>query len=264
VVAVGDEAYVAGAKGPLTPGASIVLPVTHAAAASECDAATLAEVRALRAALGACFKADGLETVAFERQMGSASAGREREHMHVQIVPLPKGCDASAVRAGLEAEAARAGLALEWTADGSWPPAGVRPGEGYLWYQLPNEQGALLHRMCAQRLLACATTRRTAPARQLTRSQNPIRRARAVPRAARASTLLACPRSSSAKRHPMMFARQALARALGLAARADWKVCMPDPRAPGSGGKSVAALEAEEVDALKRKFAPFDPCSAAE
>lgn len=59
----------------------------------------------------------------------------------------------------------------------------------------------------------------------------------------------------------MLFARQALARALGLGARADWKACMPDPRAPGCEGKSVAALEGEEADALKRRFAPFDPTS---
>lgn len=57
----------------------------------------------------------------------------------------------------------------------------------------------------------------------------------------------------------MVFARQALARALGLGSRADWKACMPDPCAPGCEGRSVAALEAEEADALKRRFAPFDP-----
>jgi len=65
--------------------------------------------------------------------------------------------------------------------------------------------------------------------------------------------------STSIKRHPMMFARQALARAFGLAERADWKVCMPDPRAAGNEGKTVAALEAAEAEELKSKFAKFDP-----
>jgi hypothetical protein len=41
--------------------------------------------------------------------------------------------------------------------------------------------------------------------------------------------------------------------------RAEWKACIPDPLAPGCEGKSVAELEVEEVEALKRKFAPFDP-----
>lgn len=151
VVAVGAEAYVAMAKGPLTPGSAIVLPVSHAGSAAECAPAARAEMLRLRGALGSCFGAGGVATVAFERQMGGARAGGAagRDHLHLQVVPLPEGLAPTAVRAGIEAEGARAGVGFEWTADASWPPRGLAEGEGYLWYQLPEGEGALLHRMCA-------------------------------------------------------------------------------------------------------------------
>jgi diadenosine tetraphosphate (Ap4A) HIT family hydrolase len=156
LVAIGSEAYVALAKGPLTAGSCIVLPVTHASAAMQCPQETLAQLLELRGALGRCFAAEGLETVAFERQMGGKADETGRDHMHLQVVPVPKHVQPDAVRAGIESHGQRVGISFEFSADSSWPPRGVQPGEGYLWYQLPAGGGSLLHRMCAHPARPCA------------------------------------------------------------------------------------------------------------
>ena len=55
------------------------------------------------------------------------------------------------------------------------------------------------------------------------------------------------------ERHPMSYAREACAAVAGCEDRADWKNCKMD------------GVEAEEaaVEALKKRFAPFDPAAQA-
>eukprot|EP00316_Scyphosphaera_apsteinii_P000966 CAMPEP_0119317038 /NCGR_PEP_ID=MMETSP1333-20130426/41708_1 /TAXON_ID=418940 /ORGANISM="Scyphosphaera apsteinii, Strain RCC1455" /LENGTH=536 /DNA_ID=CAMNT_0007322853 /DNA_START=17 /DNA_END=1627 /DNA_ORIENTATION=+ len=61
--------------------------------------------------------------------------------------------------------------------------------------------------------------------------------------------------ASNPRKHPLQFAREAVATVLGTPRKADWKICMPCP-VPGA---TVAEQEQMMADELKAAFASFDP-----
>ncbi|KAI9330691.1 CwfJ C-terminus 1-domain-containing protein-like protein [Zopfochytrium polystomum] len=94
LISIGEEAYLALAKGGISEwgGHVILVPLAHVASRRQLDAATLAEMAATAGRVGKAFGEKGCVPVAFE-----VCAGGEGEdggaagvmHGHVQIVPIP-------------------------------------------------------------------------------------------------------------------------------------------------------------------------------
>ena len=108
VVSVGEEAYVAMAKGPLLPMHALILPIAHIPCSLDLSEAAAAEIDKYVGALRKCFEARGASLLLFERYMGSGSF----EHMHIQALPIPSQLAGSA-RAAFEAHGQRLGIRFE-------------------------------------------------------------------------------------------------------------------------------------------------------
>ena len=225
VVSVGEDAYVAVDKGPITDTHALVLPVEHvpstvalsasAAASPSCPAAD--EVEAYLRGLRALCAARGLALFAFERY-AALRKGAGGNHAQVHALGVPAACVPTA-RATIEALAAEAGITGLVHLPGdplAGPPAraalrdAVGDGEFFqAWLPWDGVAGP-----CPGRLV------------------------QPVPKGAR---------------HPLAFGRAVAAALAGCPERADWKECAVAP-----------PQEVERAEAFKAAFAPHDPTLAGE
>jgi diadenosine tetraphosphate (Ap4A) HIT family hydrolase len=87
VVSIGEEVYVALAKGPLVPEHVLILPITHYPAGSQLPDEVWAEVELYKKSLAECFRKElksGL--VLYERATNVTSP---HSHCHFQAIPVP-------------------------------------------------------------------------------------------------------------------------------------------------------------------------------
>lgn len=87
VVSIGEEVYVALAKGPLIPEHVLILPITHYPAGSQLPDNVWDEVEKYKESLTRCFKEKlGKGLVFYERATAVKSI---QSHCHIQAVPVP-------------------------------------------------------------------------------------------------------------------------------------------------------------------------------
>ena len=108
IVAVGDECYVALAKGPLLRDHLLILPIAHVQAATEMNEAQGKEVNRFRDALTQYYSSQSLTPLFYERNIPT----RAGQHFHLQCVPLTEQQQASALTM-LQSEAAALNIQLD-------------------------------------------------------------------------------------------------------------------------------------------------------
>ncbi|KAK9851345.1 hypothetical protein WJX84_006139 [Apatococcus fuscideae] len=94
VISIGEEMYVAMDKGAISNTHVLLLPIEHVPSTLELSAAGYAELEKYLSALRQCFKAQGLELVAFERFLRLTKSGGN--HAHVNIIGVPAHMGATA------------------------------------------------------------------------------------------------------------------------------------------------------------------------
>ena len=144
VVAVGDECYVALAKGPLLRHHLLLLPIAHVQAATECNEAQTREMGRFRDALTQYYASQHCTPLFYERNIPT----RAGQHFHLQCVPLTAEQQASAL-AMLQSEAAALGIQLDTLPAGKSVRDEVR-GEPYITFEVAGQ--TLLHRVVKGRV----------------------------------------------------------------------------------------------------------------
>ena len=82
VASVGDDAYVALAKGGIVPGHVIIIPLSHAPTPMDVSPSTGAEMTKYKDAIRALYRSQGKSAFFFDVTIRS-------QHVHVQAVPVP-------------------------------------------------------------------------------------------------------------------------------------------------------------------------------
>ena len=140
VVSIGEEVYVALAKGPLVPEHVLILPITHYPAGSQLPDEVWAEVELYKKSLAECFrkeKQSGL--VVYERATNTTSP---HSHCHFQVIPVPGDKEAGAAEHFRTAGDTH-NVALvprpQWREDGDL--------DQYVWFEVPAHSSLLLHKV---------------------------------------------------------------------------------------------------------------------
>ena len=141
VSSIGEETYVAMAKGPLTDHHALVLPIVHKRCLLELSESEEKEVSAYLEAMRRCCEARGQQLVVFERYMGRS----QFEHMHLQAVPLPAHLAAGA-REHFERHGAKLGVKFEVLPPGTSLDEAMETVEPFFRVELPSGE-QLLHRL---------------------------------------------------------------------------------------------------------------------
>ena len=141
VPSIGEETYVAMAKGSLTDHHALVLPIVHKRCLLELSESEEKEVGAYLEAMRRCCEARGQKLVVFERYMGRS----QFEHMHLQAVPLPAHLAAGA-REHFERHGAKLGIKFEVLPPGTSLDETMETVEPYFRVELPSGE-QLLHRL---------------------------------------------------------------------------------------------------------------------
>ncbi len=240
VVAVGNAAYIAMPRGPVTPQHAMVLPVAHVPCLAAADAALQSEAARLIDALGKMHREAGRDTVVFERYIRT----RATHHMQVQVVGIPRehahtlpqkvefamedrglvrvpwdGSDAS-LQSALAAAAAQDAAAGE----------GVLPQ--YVLWRFPSSHSTEAGGQSQLWYVSTAARDRE--------------RGRERDAALVAATGVSAPTVSAVGL--LDLPRAVVAEAAGVPEKSDWKVCVEDE-----------AGEKEGAERLKKEFAPYDP-----
>ena len=144
VVAVGDECYVALAKGPLLRDHLLILPIAHIQSATEMSEAQATEMDRFREALTRYYASQSLTPLFYERNIPT----RAGQHFHLQCVPLTSQQQASAL-ALLQSEAAALNIQLD-TMPATTPLKEAVGGEPYITFEVAGQ--TLLHRVVKGRV----------------------------------------------------------------------------------------------------------------
>ena len=144
VVAVGDECYVALAKGPLLRDHLLILPIAHVQAATELNEPQTQEMSRFRDALTRYYSSMSLTPLFYERNIPT----RAGQHFHLQCVPLTAQQQAAALPL-LQSEAAALNIQL----DTLTPSTSLKEevgGEPYITFEVAGQ--TLLHRVVKGRV----------------------------------------------------------------------------------------------------------------
>ncbi|CAN0194872.1 unnamed protein product, partial [Phaeothamnion confervicola] len=109
IVSIGDNVYLAVPKGFLSPDHVVIVPVAHTARYSELAPEAAEEVERFKAALRDYYASQGAEAFVFERCVKTQGA----YHLHIQVLPVPRGEVADGARMLLKVEGHRVGLKFE-------------------------------------------------------------------------------------------------------------------------------------------------------
>eukprot|EP00462_Mataza_sp_D1_P025673 CAMPEP_0175145052 /NCGR_PEP_ID=MMETSP0087-20121206/14524_1 /TAXON_ID=136419 /ORGANISM="Unknown Unknown, Strain D1" /LENGTH=600 /DNA_ID=CAMNT_0016429691 /DNA_START=93 /DNA_END=1895 /DNA_ORIENTATION=- len=140
VVSISSEAYLALAKGPLTPDHMLLLPMDHINSFLELPAATKVRFEEYKAALRKCFAAQGKTAIFYERHMPT----RGTNHMHLQVLPIPNQL-ASTAKDRFVSEAQAAGVDFEEMPSSASLESQV--GGGHFLYVEFSATDRILHRV---------------------------------------------------------------------------------------------------------------------
>lgn len=143
VASIGEETYLAMAKGPLVPHHVLVLPIVHKRCTLELSESEDKELAAYLDALRRFCEARGEALLVFERYM----ANSQFEHMHLQAIALPAHL-VSGAREHFERHGARVGIGFERLPPGLSLAAAMETAEPFFRVELPSGEH-LLHRMAA-------------------------------------------------------------------------------------------------------------------
>lgn len=102
ILSVGNENYLALAKGGLTEDHALILPIVHVSSSLELSNEQRTEMDRYKLALRRYYRSRGLECVMYERFIPTRAA----QHMHIQVVPVSRE-QARTARQTLLAEAAK-------------------------------------------------------------------------------------------------------------------------------------------------------------
>ena len=144
IVAVGDECYVALAKGPLLRDHLLILPIAHVQAGTDMNEAQAKEMSRFRDALTRYYASQSLTPLFYERNIPT----RAGQHFHLQCVPLTAQQEASAL-ATLQTEAAALHIQLD-VLPASTSLKDEVGGEPYITFEVAGQ--TLLHRVVKGRV----------------------------------------------------------------------------------------------------------------
>lgn len=143
VVAVGDEVYLAIAKGTLVPDHALIIPVAHIASSPQLPMSTRGEMMRFREALRKYYASKGQDLICFERFMETRSGN---PHMHIQAIPVPRNLSKGALDVVRETCGA-AGCEMEVMAPAATLDQKIADGMSpfFLYFELPGGE-RLFHR----------------------------------------------------------------------------------------------------------------------
>ena len=141
VVSVGEDTYLACAKGPLNAHHVLIVPVVHRSSSLDLTPDERTEVRRFVNALRDCFAKRGKSIVVFERFVGRTHF----EHMHLQVVPLDP-VEAMRAREAFERAGAAHGMNFELLPPGVEVWRGLEKVEPFFAVELPSGE-TLVHRL---------------------------------------------------------------------------------------------------------------------
>eukprot|EP00741_Cyanophora_paradoxa_P003247 tig00000691_g3155.t1 len=141
VISVGDEVYLALAKGALVSQHVLLLPISHYASYNEVPESVLAEMERYKEALKKFFASQNLVPVLFDRSVQTKGAA----HFHLQVVPVPEKL-APKVQEVYEKEGGRHRIGFEKILPFEDLKKQLGPRDQYFLVELPTGD-RLLHRV---------------------------------------------------------------------------------------------------------------------
>ncbi|KAG8438866.1 hypothetical protein GDO86_005164 [Hymenochirus boettgeri] len=140
VVSIGDNCYVALAKGGLTLDHVLILPIGHYQATVDLSGDVIKEVELYKSALKKFFRTKGKRYVMFERNYKS-------QHLQLQVVPLPLSCCTTEdIKESFIVQAQEQGIELLEIPEHSDIKQIVQPGTPYFYVELDSGE-KLFHRI---------------------------------------------------------------------------------------------------------------------
>ncbi|XP_041444008.1 CWF19-like protein 1 isoform X3 [Xenopus laevis] len=140
VVSIGDNCYVALAKGGLMSDHVLILPIGHYQSTVDLSSDVVKEVEQYKAALRTFFKTKGKRYVMFERNYKS-------QHLQLQVVPLPLSCCTTEdIKETFILQAQEQGMELLEIPEHSDIKQIAQPGTPYFYVELDSGE-KLFHRI---------------------------------------------------------------------------------------------------------------------
>jgi len=140
VVSIGEEVYLALAKGPLVPEHVLILPVTHYPAGAHLPDTVWNEVEKYRKSLAKCFKEKlGKGIVLYERATNVRSI---QTHCHVQAVPVALESEETLQE---HVQQCGARLNMEFEPKPNWREDDDLQKEQYVFFESGIDRSTLLH-----------------------------------------------------------------------------------------------------------------------
>jgi len=142
VVSIGEEVYLALAKGPLVPEHVLILPITHYGSASQLPDAVWEEVEKYQKSLEKCFREKlGKTCIVYERNTPSKAG---QVHCHLQVVPIPLDLED---KVGEHVVECGAQCNIEFQHNQNWRDE--EDLENYVVYTVPSTKATQLHKIPA-------------------------------------------------------------------------------------------------------------------
>lgn len=132
VISIGDETYLALAKGALTPDHVMILPIQHHQSLIKLTDEVKEEIKKFKSALRKLFKTENKVPVFFERNYKTS-------HLQMHVIPVPKE-KAGKLRIAFEDSAESQGIELHELPDHSNLEDLVQPGSPYFYLELPSKE----------------------------------------------------------------------------------------------------------------------------
>jgi len=134
VVSIGNEAYVAMAKGGVVNEHVLIIPINHMSNFLSSSQTVTDEINMYKDSLRKCFESQGKSVLFFERFIRSS---RAPEHMHIQVVPLSKNLVSNAEPLFNE-KGLKFGITFETISSSDTWKDRISKDSGYLLIELPN------------------------------------------------------------------------------------------------------------------------------
>uniref|UniRef100_A0A1B6J3M2 Cwf19-like C-terminal domain-containing protein n=1 Tax=Homalodisca liturata TaxID=320908 RepID=A0A1B6J3M2_9HEMI len=138
VISIGQEVYLALAKGSLVDGHVLILPVTHHQAAAHLPDSVTAEIQKFQDALRKCYAKDGKVPVFFERNYKTS-------HLQIQVIPVSKSVSPK-LKMVFEDHAEAEGFSVDELPPHARLDQIVQPNTPYFYVELPSGE-RLYHRV---------------------------------------------------------------------------------------------------------------------
>lgn len=138
VVSVGNDVYLALAKGGLVPQHVLIIPVTHHFSTTSIPDSVASEIEQFKTALRKLYAVDSKLPVFFERNYRAP-------HLQIQVVPVPEDC-AENLKSSFQELAESEGFSLDELPEFSKLEQIAPPGTPYFYVELPSGE-KLFHRI---------------------------------------------------------------------------------------------------------------------